>query len=93
MSHRVPQAEGIKPLRELEPGPCAAGVSNSGGRPRPIRKRAFYRAFRRRKLWAIVSPKTVAAKRMILERQFARVHVSAYAADGDVLAMWPGVYE
>lgn len=50
----VPEADRDNLLRLGEPWPRCQGEA-SGGKPRPIRKRGFWRAYRRGELWVIVS--------------------------------------
>ena len=52
MVFEVLQAEKTNLLRDGEPQ-TILGVSKSGDKPRPIRKRAFWRAYKRKELWAV----------------------------------------
>lgn len=55
MSDEVPKDDGIK-LAETEATPSALkGVQSGGGKPRSIRSKGFWRAFRRGELWVICS--------------------------------------
>lgn len=88
---KVRQAEVLKLLRSGEPL-AVQGVSMGGGRP--IRKKkGFWRAFRRKELWAIVSYQQKALKEAIksMSDQFAKVMYSPYVPNEVLYISWPWI--
>lgn len=86
MSNLVPEADGIKLMREGEPGPLA-GYSNSGVKPRPLRKKAFYRAWRRHELVAVVP--YIAYQNVSASKMFSAVYSDPYCPDNYIYVMYP----
>ncbi len=92
MSSEVPEADGIKLLRDGEPW-TRPGHSKSGDTPHhPIRKRAWHRALKRGELWAFVSYEHMQSGGVCLNigpNRFARVITDRYCAAGMLYITWP----
>ena len=89
--NEVPEADRIKSLRNGEPIPMN-GVSKLGNEPRPIRKKAFFRALNRGELWAIVPyehMKNGGTCLTVGPNRFAKIIPDSNCTSNQAYIMWP----
>lgn len=89
MRSEAPEADGIKET-EGGTGPGMLPVSlNSGGSPRPIRRRGFYRAARRGKLWVFIPPSLTDEKMLSDLKKYGQVFRDKNCHTDTILITWP----
>lgn len=78
--YSVPEADGIK-FAEMWDVPGGLWDPPFGGKPKSVRKRGWWRAFRAGKHWAITSPKIADILAKESPSMFSNVQVSFYCLD------------
>lgn len=84
----VPEADGTKSVRLEETFP-GWKAETRGAEPRPVRKRGFWRAFRRKELGAVVPYSLNLATKKIIQDLCAELYSDVHCPNDQIYIMWP----
>lgn len=80
------EADRLKLLRNGE-AQTVLGTSKLGGKPKTLRKRGWWRAYKRKELCAICSPRNEVT--VVSLGQYAEVLADKYCPDDSIFIIWP----
>lgn len=84
----VLKADEVKLVRDGGPS-SIGGVPKSGAKPRPIRKKGYYRAIKRGEMWAVVSYQTKKMIDDLAKQMFANTIADPNVSNDQVYIVWP----